>query len=90
MRNLIPQQFFLALGADGASVMSGSYEGVTAKLESTYPWSIYIHCAEQHLNLIVVDYFRKVKEASAVINAYKSLQSIFNVASHREILESIQ
>ena len=57
----------LALGADGASVMSGCNEGVTAKLEKTYPWLIYIHCAAHRLNLIVVAYFCKVNAASAVI-----------------------
>ena len=80
----------LSLGADGASVMSGCNEGVAAQLEKTYPWLIYIHCAAHRLNLIVVAYFCKVNAASAVIKAYKSLHTIFNVASHREVFESVQ
>ena len=82
--------FLLSLGADGASVMSGCNEGVAAKLEKSYPWLIYIHCAAHRLNLIVVAYFCKVNAASAVIKAYKSLHTIFNVASHREVFESVQ
>ena len=58
----------LVLGADGASVMSGCYEGVAAKLRRSYPWLLYIHCAAHHLNLIVAAYFCTVKEASNVIN----------------------
>ena len=80
----------LSLGADGASVMSGCNEGVAAKLERTCPWLIYIHCAAHRLNLIVVAYFCKVNAASDVIKAYKSLHTIFNVASHREIFEAVQ
>lgn len=40
--------------------------------------------------MIVGAYFRTVKAASNVINVYKSLHTIFNVASHREIFEAIQ
>ena len=80
----------LALGADGASVMSGCYEGVAAKLKRYYPWLIYVHCAAHRLNLIVAAYFRTVNEACSVINVYKALHIIFNVAGNREIFEAVQ
>ena len=80
----------LALGADGASVMSGCYEGVAAKLRRYYPWLLYIHCAAHRLNLIIAAYFRTVNEACNVINGYKALHTIFNVASNREIFEAAQ
>ena len=32
------------LGADGASAMSGCYNGVAAKLKRNYPWLLYVHC----------------------------------------------
>ena len=67
--------------------MSGCNEGVAAKLRRRYPWLLYIHCAAHRLNLIVAAYFRKVTEANNVINVYKSLHAIFNVASHREIFD---
>jgi hypothetical protein len=80
----------LALGADGASVMSGCYKGVAAELKRYYPWLIYVHCAAHCLNLIVVAYFRTVNEACSVINVYKALHIIFNVAGNREIFEAVQ
>jgi hypothetical protein len=80
----------LALGADGASVMSGCYEGIAAKLKRYYPWLIYVHCAAHCLNLIVAAYFRTVNEACSVINVYKALHIIFNVAGNREIFEAVQ
>ena len=83
----------LVLGADGASVMSGCYEGVAAKLrrsDDSYPWLLYIHCAAHRLNLIVAAYFRTVNEASNVINVCKTLHTIFHVASNREIFEPVQ
>ena len=76
----------LALGADGAAVMSGQHSGVIAKIQEIYPEMIYIHCAAQRLNLVVAAYFKQVKSASSVINIYKSLQNIFNV--HQKINSS--
>ena len=80
----------LALGGDGASVMSGCYEGIGAKLKRFYPCLLYVHCAAHSLNLIVAEYFRTVKAATNVMKIYKSLHAIFNVASHREIFEATQ
>ena len=80
----------LAVGADGASVMSGCYEGVAARLARQYPWLIYIHCAAHRLNLIVATYLSKVKAAKEVIEAYKALHKVFNVAKHKEIFEESQ
>ena len=70
--------------------MSGCYEGIAAKLRRSYPWLLYIHCAAHRLNLIVAAYFRTVNEASNVINVYKTLHTIFNVASSREIFKAVQ
>ena len=61
---------------------------MAAKLKRTYPWLLYVHCAAHRLNLVV--YFRTVKAAFNVINIYKSLHAIFNVASHREVFEATQ
>ena len=48
----------IALGADGASVMSGCNEGVYSKMKRTFPWLIYIHCTAHRLNLIVLTYLK--------------------------------
>ena len=42
----------LVLEANGASVTSGCFQGVAAKLRRSYPWFLYIR-----LNLIVAAYF---------------------------------
>ena len=44
----------LALGANGASAMSGCYNGVAATLKRNYPWLIYVDCAAYRLNLTVL------------------------------------
>ncbi|CAB3980675.1 Hypothetical predicted protein [Paramuricea clavata] len=81
----------LSLGADSTSVMSGCVTKVSLQnLKGRVPWLVYIQCAAHRLNLIVVVYFCKVNAASAVIKAYKSLHTIFSVASHLEIFEAVQ
>ena len=57
-------------GADGASVMSGAYEGVFVKLQVYYPSLIYIHCAAHRLNLVVSSFLSYSIEAKAVISIY--------------------
>jgi hypothetical protein len=76
----------LALGVDGAP----ANEGVAAKLRRYYPWLLYLHCAAHRLNLIVAACFRTVNEACSVINVYKALHIIFNIAGNREIFEAVQ
>uniref|UniRef100_A0A1X7TFT3 DUF4371 domain-containing protein n=1 Tax=Amphimedon queenslandica TaxID=400682 RepID=A0A1X7TFT3_AMPQE len=39
-------------GYDGASVMSGQYNGVQAKIKEFAPQAIYIHCYAHVLNLV--------------------------------------
>ena len=75
----------LAVGADGASVMSGCYQGVGASLARQYPWLIYIHCAAHRLNPIVATHPSKVIAAKEVMEACKALHQGFNVAKHKQI-----
>ena len=78
------------LGADGTSAVNGCNEGVSAKLKREYPWLIYAHCPAHCLNLIVASYLSKVKTGKVVIEAYKAVLKIFNVAKTREIFEESQ
>ena len=77
-------------GADGASVMSGAYEGVFEILKGEFPWLLYIHCAAHRNNLVVTSYLSTLKEAVDVIKIYKALHTVFNVANNREIYEKHQ
>ena len=74
----------IALGADGASVMSECNEGVCSKLKRRYPWVIYIHCAAIRLNLIVVTYLKSISAAKGLFDAY---ESVHNVAKNIEIFQ---
>ena len=74
----------LALWADGASVMSGCNDGLAAKLLGVYPCLMCIRCAAHRLYLIVAYYLSKVKTAKVVIETYKAMHKIFNVAKNRE------
>ena len=80
----------IAGGADGASVMSGAYEGVFAKLKAIYQSLIYVHCAAHRLHLVVTCYLSSIPQSKQVISVYNSLHDIFNVANNREILEKHQ
>ena len=77
----------IALGADGASVMSGCNEGVYIKLKRTFPW--LIHCTEHRLNLLVLTYLKSITVAKGLFDVYQSLHKVFNVAKNREIFEEI-
>ena len=80
----------IALGADGASVMSGCNEGVYSKLKRSFPWLIYIHCTAHRLNLIVLTYLKSISVAKGLFDVYQSLHNVFNVAKNREIFEETQ
>ena len=42
-------------GYDGASVMSGVYSGVQARISAHEPNAVYVHCAAHNLNLVLND-----------------------------------
>lgn len=51
----------VAQSYDGASVMSGRFNGVQQKIKIRYPEAIYIHCMAHRMNLIVLDMCKIVK-----------------------------
>lgn len=51
----------VAQSYDGASVMSGRFNGVQQKIKNKYPEAIYIHCMAHRMNLIVLDMCKIVK-----------------------------
>ena len=70
--------------------MSGCIQGVATQIKTNHPWVIYIHCTAHRLNLIVVSYLSTVSEARSVIDCYKNIHKIFNVAKNREKFEDFQ
>jgi len=51
----------VAQSFDGASVMSGRFNGVQAKVKEMYPYAIYTHCMAHRVNLVVLDMCKLVK-----------------------------
>jgi len=56
-----PQTPIVAQSFDGASVMSGRFNGVQAKVKENYPYAIYTHCMAHRVNLVVLDMCKLVK-----------------------------
>lgn len=61
MSGINPQTPILAQSYDGASVMSGRFNGVQAKVKVKYPYAIYTHCMAHRVNLVVLDMCKLVK-----------------------------
>lgn len=51
-------------GYDGASVMSGIYNGVQKRISSTVSNVPYIHCCAHNLNLVLCDAAKSTNEAA--------------------------
>lgn len=47
--------FLRGQGYDGASVMSGEFQGCATRVMEQYPQALYVHCASHSLNLAVGD-----------------------------------
>ncbi|XP_065573744.1 zinc finger MYM-type protein 1-like [Artemia franciscana] len=51
---------------DGASVMSGHFSGVQARLWEKAPQAVYTHCHSHRLNLVIGDCMQKIQSISSV------------------------
>ena len=80
----------IALGANGASVMSGCNSSVFTKLKKEYPCTLYVHCACHRLNLIVVGLFKSCKVFDCLFSVIRKLHEIFSVSKYKIILECQQ
>lgn len=58
---------------DGASVMSGSCSGVSARIKELNPKAVYIHCCAHRLNLALVDTVKSVPVAEDFFSLLQSL-----------------
>lgn len=61
MCGINPQTPIVAQSFDGASVMSGRFNGVQSKVKEKYPYAIYTHCMSHRVNLVVLDMCKLVK-----------------------------
>ncbi|XP_046971602.1 zinc finger MYM-type protein 1-like [Vanessa cardui] len=62
-------------GYDGASVMSGAYNGVQKQVKDIQPNAEYVHCASHNLNLVVND---AVRGSVEIQKFFATIQDLFN------------
>lgn len=60
---------------DGASNMSGVYQGLQARVKQESPKALYVHCYAHCLNLVLVDATKKNKMAR---NFFGTLESLYS------------
>ncbi|XP_065580922.1 zinc finger MYM-type protein 1-like [Artemia franciscana] len=64
---------------DGASVMSGHFSGVQARLREKAPQAVYTHCHSHRLNLVIGDCMQKIQRISSVFSV---LQTVYSFVSN--------
>lgn len=64
---------------DGASVMSGMYNGVQKKIQQIAPHAYFVHCASHNLNLVLKD---AVDANHEISQFFDDIQSIYNFFGH--------
>lgn len=64
---LNPNAKLIAQSYDGASVMSGKFNGVQALIKSKFPYAIYTHCMAHRVNLVVLDMCKTVKVCENIV-----------------------
>ncbi|XP_072943498.1 zinc finger MYM-type protein 1-like [Epargyreus clarus] len=62
-------------GYDGASVMSGAYNGVQKRIKDIQPNAEYVHCASHNLNLVIND---AVRGSIEIQKFFAIMQDLFN------------
>lgn len=84
LKNLnIPIQKCYGQGYDGASVMSGAYNGVHAQIKNIQPNAEYVHCASHNLNLVINDAVSSCKEVSQYFATLQNIYSFFGLSIKR-------
>lgn len=84
LKNLnIPIEKCYGQGYDGASVMSGAYNGVNAQIKKVQQNAEYIHCACHNLNLVINDAVSSCTEVSRYFTTLQNIYSFFGVSTKR-------
>ena len=72
---------------DGASNMSGRISGVRARLAEVQPKSMYVHCANHSLDLVLVELAKRVPLVADVMNLVRDVFSALNTAKRKNLLK---
>lgn len=71
---------------DGASVMSGPFSGVQARIKQAAPHVTYVHCHSHRLNLILVNIIKFVPEISDLFGKVQAIYVFLSNSSPRHEL----
>lgn len=71
------------LGFDGASNMSGIFNGCAAKFQQSYPQAIYVHCASHSLNL-ALSHSCTIPEVRNCLGTINKIINFFRSSCKRE------
>jgi Domain of unknown function (DUF4371) len=70
-------------GYDGASVMSGVYNGVQTRIKRIQPHAEYVHCASHNLNLVINDCVSGCPEVSSFFATLQRIYTFFGNSINR-------
>ena len=76
----------IAQGYDGASVMSGSRNGVQAKVREKYPNVTYVHCCSHVLNLAVSSGCNNVPSIRNLFDSFQKLTWFLGGSAKRKAI----
>lgn len=71
---------------DGASVMSGCFSGVQARLREKIPHAVYIHCHAHRLNLVLGDCIKNTTGLSSFFSVVNTLYTFITNSNTRNQL----
>ena len=71
---------------DGASNMSGQYQGLQARVKHESPKALYVHCYAHCLNLVLVDAMKSNKMARNFFGTLESLYCFIRLSTCRHSL----
>ena len=70
---------------DGASNMSGRYQGASACIKRKYPLALYFHCASHKLNLSVAGACNSICSVKKMMDCIKKCTDIFHFSPKKQL-----
>ena len=82
----LPQERLRGYCFDGAANMSGRIHGVQAKLKAANPGSLYIHCSNHALDLVLQEAAKEVRIIADALNFVRNVSVIITQSPKRKCL----
>lgn len=73
-------------GYDGASSMSGRYNGVQKYIRDEHPGALYLHCSAHCLNLAIT-FSCKIPEIRNCMGTIQSINNFFGYPKRQNVLQ---